>query len=93
MAITLTVDFPPDVEQRLRAESDDLSADVKEAFAVQLFRLGKLNHYQLSHVLVLDRFQTDALLKRHRVTEGSLTLEDVEADRRTLVTLLAKSGS
>ena len=64
-----------------------MDADAKEAYAVKLFRQGKLNHFQLSRVLGVDRFATDAVLKRHQMEEQSLTCADLEADRQTLRTL------
>jgi hypothetical protein len=66
------------------SDSESPNADSKVANAIELFRQRKLNHYELSHVLGLDRFETDALLKRHQVFEGSLTAADVEADWQTL---------
>ena len=64
MNISFAVSLPPEVEQRLRAESGDLSSAVRESFAVNLFRRGILTHHELGLVLGLDRFETDALLKR-----------------------------
>jgi formamidopyrimidine-DNA glycosylase len=90
MALTVTLDLPPDVEQKLREETPDLNADVKEAYVRELFRRGKLSHYELSQVLGLDRFETDAYLKKHNVFEGSLTMEDLEEQRRTLDRLLGR---
>jgi predicted HTH domain antitoxin len=84
MPLTVVLDLPADLELKLRQETADLDADVKEAYALELFRRGKLNHYELSRLLGLDRFQTDAYLKRHNVFEGSLTMADLEADRQTL---------
>ncbi len=84
MALTVTLHLPADVEKELRAEMADLDADVCKAYALELFRRGKLSHYELSQVLGIDRCETDAYLKRHKVLEGSLTMEDLEADRRTL---------
>ena len=84
MSFTVRLDLPPDVEQRLRRETPDLSEQVKEAYVLELFRRGKLSHYELSRILGLDRFETDAYLKRHNVFEGSLTVEDLEADVQTL---------
>ncbi|HUG90495.1 MAG TPA: UPF0175 family protein [Planctomycetaceae bacterium] len=84
MALHVTLDLPADVEERLRCESARLDADVKEAYALELFRRGRLTHYELSRVLVLDRLETDAFLKRHQVFEGSLTSADLEQDRQTL---------
>ena len=84
MTLNITIDLPPEVEQQLIRNSANLAAEVKEAYAVDLFRRGILDHYGLSCVLNIDRFETDACLVRHGVFEGSLTLEDVEQDFRTL---------
>jgi hypothetical protein len=43
-------------------------------------------------VLGLDRFETDAYVKRHRVFAGSLTMDDLEADRATLQRIMAKDS-
>lgn len=87
------MNLPPDVEERLRAESRDLSAAVCEGFAVEPFRRGLLTHFGLSEVLGLDSFETDALLKRHQVTEFSPTHEDVDADIESLKDLLGPTRS
>jgi predicted HTH domain antitoxin len=84
MNISVIVDLPPQVEERLRAESGDLSSAVRESFAINLFRRGILSHHELGQVLGLDRFETDALLKRNEVTEYSLTHEDIDADVNSL---------
>ena len=88
MALTITLELPADVEQKVRAETSNLDADVKEAYALELFRRGKISHYELSQILGLDRFETDAYLKRHKVFEGSLTAEDLEEQYQTLERLL-----
>lgn len=82
--MAVTFELPADIEKRLRAESLDLDAEAREASALELFRRGKLSHFELSQVLGLDRFQTDAYLIQHKVYEGSLTAEDLEADKQTL---------
>ena len=84
MGMSVTVELPRDIEERLRQENPNLDADAKEAYGVELFRRGKLNHLQLSRVLGVDRFATDAVLKRHQVEEQSLTSADLKADRDTL---------
>ena len=89
MNISFAVNLPSDVEERLRADAPDLSDAVREVFAIDLFRRGILTHHGLGQTLGLDRFETDALLKRHRVTEQSLTHEDVNADVQGLNELLA----
>jgi predicted HTH domain antitoxin len=84
MNVSVAVDLPADVEDRLRAESGDLCSAVRESFVINLFRRGILTHHDLGRSLGLDRFETDALLKRHGVTEYSLTHEDIDADVRSL---------
>ncbi len=88
MNINITVNLPPDVEERLRTESPDLAAAVGEAFALELYRRGLLDRFGLSRALGLDRFETFALLKRHGIFHGALTHEDVEADVRSIDELL-----
>lgn len=90
MALTIKLELPPDLEQKLLAETADLSAEVKEAYVLELFRRGRLSHFELSQILGLDRFETDAYLKTHNVLEGSLTMDDLEEQRRTLDRLFGK---
>ena len=82
--MSVILELPKDIEDKLRRENPNLDSDVREECAVALFRKGALNHYQLSRIMRLDRFETDALLKRHGVTEQSLRPNDLEADRNTL---------
>ncbi|MFB3890778.1 MAG: UPF0175 family protein [Phycisphaerae bacterium] len=84
MTLTVKLELPDDLVERLRRNGADLDADVKEAYALELFRQGKLTHGELSRALGLDHIGTDALLKRHKIFEGSATMADLEADRRTL---------
>ena len=86
--MSVTIELPQDIEEKLRHENPNLDSDVREAYAVELFRQGKLNHLQLSRVLGLDRFATDAILQRRGVEEQSLTGADIEADRRSLRAVL-----
>ena len=89
-SMSLTVELPGDIEEKLRKENPNFDSDAREACAVELFRQGKINHFQLSRILGVDRFATDAVLKRHRVEEQSLTGDDLEADRETLRKVLGR---
>jgi predicted HTH domain antitoxin len=82
--MALTIQLPAGVEQRLRAQIPDLDSAAKETVALDLFQRGNLSHYELSEVLGLDRFETDAYLKRRGITEGSLTMDDLEAQKEVL---------
>jgi len=91
MRLDVTLDLPADLEDRLRRESPNLAAEIKAAYALELFRHGKLSHYELSQVLGLGRLETDAWLKQHQVFEGSLTMADLQADRETLERMMSKA--
>jgi hypothetical protein len=77
--MAVIVELPAEVEQRLRAETADLESEAKEAMLVELYRQDKLTHHELSLALGLDRFETDAILKKHNVTEDLPTVEEYEA--------------
>lgn len=82
--MSVTFALPAEVEQSLREQLGDLDQAAKEVFLLDFFRQGKLSHYELSQALGLDRFETDAFLKRHGEFAGSLTLEDLELQRQAL---------
>jgi len=82
--MAVTIQFPADVERRLRSEAPDLDAQATEVVALDLFRRGRLSHHELSKVLGLDRVETDAYLKRHHVVEGSLTMQDLDDQSQML---------
>ena len=82
--MAVTFQLPVDLEQRLRAELADLDNEAKETLALDLFRRERISHFELSKVLGLDRFQTDAFLKRQNVVEGSRTMQDLDEQSQTL---------
>jgi hypothetical protein len=82
--MALTIQFPSEVEHRLRAETPNLDAEATLAVALDLFRREKLSHYELSTILGVDRFGLDSYLKAHNMFEGSLTMEDLNEQERTL---------
>ena len=82
MSLTVKLDLPESVEKIAREESTNLDNAVRDAYVLELFRQGRLSHFELSQALGLDRFETDAYLKRHNVYEGSLTMEDLEEQRK-----------
>jgi hypothetical protein len=89
--MNLTIDFnPPDrVRDILQSESGDLPTAAREAFGVELFRRGMLSHCELGSFLNMDRFETDALLKGHGVTERTLTHADIDEDVNSLNNLIS----
>lgn len=77
--MSIVIQLPEELERDLRSRLGDLDATAREAFAVELYRQHKLSHRQMSEILGLSRFETDAVLKRHEVYYG-LTLQDVLQD-------------
>ena len=75
---TVSFQLPDDVEKQLRQELGDLDIAAKEAALVELYRQGRLSHGKLAESLGISRYETDALLKRHNVTEDLLTQEEFD---------------
>ncbi len=88
--MALTIQLPAEIEQSLRRKLENLDQAVKEAMLIELYRQDKLTHYELSQALGLDRFEADALLKRHNVTEDLPTVEELADDLRRLTDLVDK---
>jgi hypothetical protein len=89
MNVSVAVNLPSGVEDRVRAESGDLAVAVREGFVLDLFRRGLLSRSDLSQTLGLDRFETYALLKRYQIFDESLTHDDVDSDVAAARELLA----
>ncbi len=82
--MAVTVELPADLEQRLREETPDLESHAKEAMLVELYRQEKLTRFELSQALGLDRFETDAVLKKHKVALDLPTSEEIDEGLRRL---------
>jgi hypothetical protein len=74
----VTFELPGDIERNLRDRLGDLDQAAKEAALVELYRQEQLTHHDLAQALGLSRLETDAVLKRHNVTEDPLTVEEFE---------------
>jgi predicted HTH domain antitoxin len=86
--MAVTVELPAEVEKRLRAATQDLESEAKEAMLIELYRQDKLSHHDLAQALGLDRFETDGVLKKHNVTEDLPTLDELEEDLQQLRQML-----
>jgi len=78
--MSVSFDLPIDVESQLRQRLGDLDRAAKEAALVELYRQGRLSHFELAKALGLSRLQTDDLLKRHHVTEDLMSLEELRIE-------------
>ena len=86
--MALTIQLPSELEEALRREFGDLDQAAKEALLVELYRQDKLTQYEVPQALGLERFETDALLKKHNVTEDLPTAEELAEDLRRLTQLV-----
>ena len=75
---TVSFQLPDGIEQQLRRELGDLDTAAKEAALVELYRQGQLSHGKLAEGLGISRYETDAVLKRHNVTEDLLSREEFD---------------
>lgn len=82
--MTISFQLPGTVEEQLRGQFVDLDQAAKEAALVELYRQEVLTHHELATSLGLDRFETEALLRRHGVTEDCVTLEELDKQLATL---------
>lgn len=79
--MAVTIQLPPDIEQRLRAEMPDLDDRAREAALVQLYRDRKLSHGQVAKILGISRYELDGILKKHGVCIEQ-SAEDVARESR-----------
>jgi hypothetical protein len=81
--MTVSFQLPSTIEEQLRRRLVDLDQVAKEAALVELYRQAKLTHHELATSLGLDRFETEAILRRHGVTEDCVTLEELDSQLAT----------
>ena len=78
--MTITFELPRQIEDELRRGVSNLDHLAKEAVLVELYRQQRLSHHELAEALGLNRFETDGLLKRHRVVEDLPTSAELADD-------------
>jgi len=81
--MTISFEIPPEIAHELRADGADLGREAKEAFLVELYRRDRVAHHQLAEALGLDRYETDGVLKRHKVSPG-VSAEEIRAQAAAL---------
>jgi len=86
--MSVTFVLPESLEKELREKLGDLDRAAKEAALVELYRQERLTRHQLGQALDLSRFETDAVLKRHKVTEDLVGLHEHEEQMANLRRLM-----
>ncbi len=81
--MTISFEIPQDIAQELRTNGLDLNQEAKEAYLVELYRQEQITHHQLAEALGLSRYETDGVLKRHKVSPN-VTAEEMRAQAMAL---------
>ncbi len=88
--MAISFELPREVERQLRDEVSNLDEIAKEAALVELYRQGRLSHHKLATALGLGRLELDGVLKKHGVTEDSITVEEFERQIASIRNLFNK---
>lgn len=86
-AISVRFDLPRWAVVEAKLDEATIDQAAREALAIELFRCGRLDRPALGRMFGLDRFETAAFLKRHRVFDDPAHEEidaEVEATRRLI---------
>jgi len=85
--MAVTFQLPPDVEQDLRQEWQDLDQTAKEAFVIYGYNAGRLSLGYVAHILGLDTTLQAQEWLAQRGIPLNYSQADLESDRQTLARL------
>ncbi len=75
--MAIEIQLPTTIEEKLRLQLGDVAVAGREAMLVELYRQGKISHGEFAEALGLSRYEADAVLRRHNVTEDLITGEEL----------------
>jgi predicted HTH domain antitoxin len=81
--MNICFEISQDIEQALRTNGLDMNREAKEAYLVALYRQERISHHQLAEALGLSRYETDGVLKRHKVSPN-VTAQEMHAQAMAL---------
>ena len=81
--MNVSFEIPQDIEQEIRTNGLDMNREAKEAYLVELYRQERISHRQLAEALGLNRYETDGVLKRHKVSPN-VTAQEMRAQALAL---------
>ena len=61
--MSVSIELPENLEQKLRGETENLELFAKEALAVEAYRAGKLSLGQFAELLAISQYEADGILK------------------------------
>jgi predicted HTH domain antitoxin len=81
--MNISFELPPNIEEQIRTDREDLNSEAREAYLVELYRQERITQRQLAEALGLSRVEADGVLKKHKVWL-ELTPEEVAAQAASL---------
>jgi predicted HTH domain antitoxin len=81
--MNISFEIPQDIEEELRTDGLDLNQEAREVYRIDVYRQERITHRQLADALGLSRYETDGVLKRHKVWL-ELTPEELAAQAALL---------
>jgi predicted HTH domain antitoxin len=81
--MNISYEIPQDIERELRTNGPDINREAKESYLIDLYRQGRISHRQLADALGLNRYETDGVLKRHKVSPN-VTAQEMRAQATSL---------
>jgi predicted HTH domain antitoxin len=85
--MSICIEIPDSIEQKLRNEMGNLEQATKEALAVEAYRTEKLSLGQFAELLNLGIYEADGLLKQRGIVLDYSDAE-LEEERQTLRNLV-----
>ncbi len=76
--MNISYEISQDIEQELRTDGPDINREAKEAYLIDLYHRERISHRQLADALGLNRYETDGVLKRHKVSPN-VTAQEMRA--------------
>ena len=81
--MNISYEIPLDIERELRDNGPDVNQEAKEAYLIDLYRQGRISHRQIADALGLNRYETDGILKQHKVSPN-VTAQEMHAQATSL---------
>lgn len=79
----ISFEIPPDIEDLLRPDLDDLDIKARDAFLLELYREGRISHALLRESLGLSFHESERLIKDRGMGQD-LSLDEFEEGRAAL---------
>lgn len=79
----ITLNIPDEYIPKLQPTLNHLTQHLLETLIIEAYNIQTLTHADVGQILNLNRFEVDALLKKHNA-ETHYTIEDLHQDLNTL---------